>query len=100
MARAETGREFATVTAFASPDSDSTYAARTMSPSARSSAVASRSSFNNGTGCGFFEAGIARGQCRTEDLALGLDGTPVQLLPKSLAPASTCSYRWWPSALH
>jgi hypothetical protein len=54
----------------------------------------------DGTSCGFFDAGIARGQCRTEDLALGLDGTPVQLLPRSLAPASTCSYRWWPAALH
>jgi hypothetical protein len=52
------------------------------------------------TSSGSFDGGIARGQCRTDDLAPGLDGTPIQLLPKALAPANTCSYRWWPAALH
>lgn len=53
----------------------------------------------DGTSCGWFDASIARGQCRTEDMGLGRDGTPIQLMPKALAPANTCSYRWWPAAL-
>ena len=53
----------------------------------------------DGTGCGSFDATIARGQCRTEDVSIGREGTPIQLMPKALTPASTCSYRWWPAAL-
>jgi hypothetical protein len=51
----------------------------------------------DGTSCGSFDASIASGKCRTEDFGLGLDGTPVQLLPRS--SADTCDYRWWPTAL-
>ena len=39
----------------------------------------------DGTSCGFFDATVARGQCRTEDVALGRDGTPIQLLPQAMA---------------
>lgn len=53
----------------------------------------------DGTSCGFFDATIARGQCRTEDMGFGRDGTPIQLMPKALSPASTCSYRWWRGGL-
>jgi len=50
--------------------------------------------------CGSFDATIASGRCRTEDVGLTLEGTPVQLLPKNLFFADTCSYRWWAHALH
>jgi hypothetical protein len=53
----------------------------------------------DGASCSSFDATVARGQCRTEDLALGLDGTVLQLLPRALTQANTCSYRWWPGAL-
>jgi len=53
----------------------------------------------NGAACGSFDATIASGTCRTEDLGLTLDGTPVQLLPKNLSSPNTCSYRWWAHAL-
>lgn len=53
----------------------------------------------DGTACGSFDATIASGGCRTEDLALGLDGTLIQLLPKNLRGSNTCAYRWWPHAL-
>jgi hypothetical protein len=53
----------------------------------------------DGTSCGSLDATIASGRCRTEDFGLGLDGTPVQLLPKSLSAPRTCAYRWWPHAL-
>ncbi len=53
----------------------------------------------DGTACGSFDATIASGSCRTEDLGLTLEGTPVQLLPKNLSSANTCSYRWWAHAL-
>jgi hypothetical protein len=54
----------------------------------------------DGTACGSFDATIASGTCRTEDLALTLEGTPVQLLPNNLSSPNTCSYRWWAHALH
>ena len=54
----------------------------------------------DGTPCGSFDATISRGLCRTEDVALGKDDTPIQLLPRNLTPPSTCKYRWWPRALH
>jgi hypothetical protein len=53
----------------------------------------------DGASCGSFDVTVARGQCRTEDMGLGRDGTPIQLMPKALAAANTCSYRWWPAAL-
>jgi hypothetical protein len=52
----------------------------------------------DGTQCGSFNLGLESGQCRTEDVALGLDGTPIQLRPAGAVPG-TCAYRWWPSAL-
>jgi hypothetical protein len=54
----------------------------------------------DGTSCGSFDAGLGSGQCRTEDLALTKDDTPIQLLPKDPATPSSCSWRWWPGALH
>jgi hypothetical protein len=53
----------------------------------------------DGTLCGSLALPIADGQCRTQDLGLSLDGTPIQLLPSSLAQPQTCAYRWWPFAL-
>ena len=53
----------------------------------------------DGTWCGSISTGDAPGQCRTEDIGLALDGTPVQLVSKDLSIASSCSYRWWPQAL-
>src|SRR5205814_1475283 len=53
----------------------------------------------DGTSCGSFEAAIAAGQCRTQDAALGLDDTPIQLMPLALTPAGSCTYRWWPRAV-
>ncbi len=54
----------------------------------------------DGTSCGSFDAAIAAGQCRTEDMGLGLDDTPIQLMPAAQAPAGSCSWRWWPRAIH
>jgi len=54
---------------------------------------------SDGTACGSFDATIASGTCRTEDVGLTLEGTPVQLLPKNLSSPNTCSYRWWAHAL-
>jgi hypothetical protein len=54
---------------------------------------------SDGTVCGSLPLPIADGQCRTQDLGLSLDGTPIQLLPSSLAQPNTCAYRWWPFAL-
>jgi len=53
----------------------------------------------DGTGCGSFDISIAAGKCRTEDVGLSLDGTPIQLMPRELSQANTCSYRWWQHAL-
>src|SRR6267378_4131180 len=52
----------------------------------------------DGTQCGSFNLGLESGQCRTEDVTLALDGTPLQLRPRASFPGS-CAYRWWPSAL-
>ena len=52
----------------------------------------------DGTSCGALDATIAAGQCRTEDVAISLDGTPIQPLPRA-AGQDTCSYRWWTHAL-
>jgi hypothetical protein len=54
---------------------------------------------SDGTLCGSVPLPIADGQCRTQDLGLSLDGTPIQLLPSSLSQPQTCAYRWWPFAL-
>ena len=53
----------------------------------------------DGTSCGSFDISIAAGTCRTEDVGLSLDGTPIQLMPKELAQPNTCAYRWWQHAL-
>ena len=53
----------------------------------------------NGTACGSFDASIGTGKCRTEDLNLGRNDTPIQLMPASTSPAGACSWRWWPRAL-
>jgi hypothetical protein len=37
------------------------------------------------------------GNCRNEDLSVGLDGTLLELLPR--ADNATCSWRFWPQAL-
>jgi hypothetical protein len=52
----------------------------------------------DGTACGRVDATIAAGRCRTEDVAMGLGGTPIQPLPRAASQA-TCSYRWWTNAL-
>jgi hypothetical protein len=53
----------------------------------------------DGTSCGSLDIGIAAGKCRTENVALGLDGTPIQLMPREFSQPNTCSYRWWMHAL-
>lgn len=53
----------------------------------------------DGTSCGSFDAGMGSGTCRTWDLTVTLDGTPVQILSKSDQAAYSCSWRWWPKAL-
>jgi hypothetical protein len=53
---------------------------------------------SDGTQCGSFAVGLESGLCRTEDVTLALDGTPIQLRPRASFPGS-CAYRWWPSAL-
>jgi hypothetical protein len=53
----------------------------------------------DGTSCGSFDASVASGRCRTEDMGLSQDDTPIQLLPGTLAQAGTCAYRWWKGAL-
>jgi len=52
----------------------------------------------DGTQCGSFNVGLESGQCRTEDVTLAMDGTPIQLRPRDTV-AGSCAYRWWPSAL-
>ena len=52
----------------------------------------------DGTQCGSLNLGLESGQCRTEDVTLALDGTPIQLRPRDTV-AGSCAYRWWPSAL-
>ena len=52
----------------------------------------------DGTLCGSFNVGLESGQCRTEDVTLAMDGTPIQLRPRDTV-AGSCAYRWWPSAL-
>jgi hypothetical protein len=53
----------------------------------------------DGTSCGSFDVSIGTGTCRTEDMALSRDGTPIQLMPRELWQPGTCSYRWWQHAL-
>ena len=53
----------------------------------------------DGTSCGSFDATLASGNCRTEDLALTLGGTPIQPMPRELSSQDSCSYRWWKDAL-
>jgi hypothetical protein len=53
----------------------------------------------DGTSCGSFDIGIGAGKCRTEDVGLSLDGTPIQLMPRELVQPNTCAYRWWQHAL-
>jgi hypothetical protein len=52
----------------------------------------------DGMQCGSFNLGLESGQCRTEDVTLAADGTPIQLRSRESFPGS-CAYRWWPSAL-
>ena len=58
-----------------------------------------RSRSARGTSCGSFDATLASGKCRTEDLNLGLGGTPIQPMPRELSSRDSCSYRWWKDAL-
>jgi hypothetical protein len=53
----------------------------------------------DGTSCGSFDIGIAAGKCRTENVSLSMDGTPIQLMPREFSQSNTCSYRWWMHAL-
>jgi hypothetical protein len=53
----------------------------------------------DGTRCGSFTLPLAAGSCRTEDVALGRDGTLVEIVPRELRPANSCSWAFWPSAL-
>lgn len=52
----------------------------------------------DGTSCGSFTLPLAAGSCRTEDVALGRDGTIVEIVPRELV-AGTCSWMFWPAAL-
>src|SRR5205823_9096123 len=40
----------------------------------------------DGTLCGSFAVGLESGQCRTEDVTLAFDGTPIQLRPRDAVP--------------
>jgi hypothetical protein len=53
----------------------------------------------DGASCGSLDIGIASGKCRTENVSLSMDSTPIQLMPRELSQPSTCSYRWWLHAL-
>jgi hypothetical protein len=53
----------------------------------------------DGTSCGSLDVSIGGGTCRTEDMALSRDGTPIQLMPQELAQPNTFAYRWWQHAL-
>jgi hypothetical protein len=85
LAIARSGRAYALLP-MGAPDIDCTQRIEVLAP--------------DGTSCGTFDAAIGAGQCRTEDMALGLDDTPIQLMPAALAAPGTCTYRWWPRAIH
>ncbi|HYY53509.1 MAG TPA: hypothetical protein VE755_11580, partial [Myxococcales bacterium] len=59
----------------------------------------------DGTACGMREYPIATGTCDTHDMALGLDGTVIQLLPSTMETKDpvrlthTCTWRWWTAAV-
>ena len=59
----------------------------------------------DGTSCGAREYPIAAGTCDTHDMALGADGTVIQLLPDAMETkdpirlTQTCTWRWWSAAL-
>jgi Divergent InlB B-repeat domain len=54
----------------------------------------------DGTSCASITLGAAGETCRTEDVALGRDGTLVELAPRAAnAAVASCSWRWWPQAL-
>jgi hypothetical protein len=53
----------------------------------------------DGTRCQTFTLPLAPGSCRTEDVGLGRDGTVVEIVPRELRPAGTCSWVFWPAAL-
>jgi hypothetical protein len=53
----------------------------------------------DGTSCGSLDVSIGTGTCRTEDMSLSRDGTPIQLMPRELTQPNTCAYRWWQHAL-
>ena len=60
----------------------------------------------DGTSCGSADYAIAAGTCDTLDMTLALDGTVMQQLPRSMESSDpihgghTCTWRWWPGALH
>jgi len=85
LALTRSGRAFA-VLPMGAPDADCDQKVEIVAP--------------DGTSCGSFDIGIAAGKCRTEDVGLGLDGSPIQLMPRNLSQANTCSYRWWQHALN
>jgi hypothetical protein len=53
----------------------------------------------DGASCGSFDASAGAGRCRTENIGLGRDDTPIQLLPSTMTQPNTCAWRWWPGAL-
>jgi List-Bact-rpt repeat protein len=60
---------------------------------------------SDGASCGARDYPIAAGTCDTHDLALGEDGTVIQLLPDAMETKDpvimthTCTWRWWAGAL-
>lgn len=54
---------------------------------------------SDGTRCGSFSLPLAPGSCRTEDVAVGRDGTIVEIVPRELRPPAACSWVFWPSVL-
>jgi hypothetical protein len=59
----------------------------------------------DGASCGGRDYPIASGTCDTHDLALGADGTVIQLLPDTMETKDpvmlthTCTWRWWANAV-
>jgi hypothetical protein len=84
LAVARSGKAYA-VLPMGAPDADCAQKVEVMAP--------------DGTSCGSFDIGIASGKCRTENVSLSLDGTPIQLMPRELSQPYTCSYRSWLHAL-
>jgi hypothetical protein len=58
----------------------------------------------DGASCGALEYRIADGTCDTHDMAVGTDGTVIQLLPDAMETKDplllthSCTWRWWTGA--